>query len=48
MRHAKVLENEAMNKMIDDAHNLSLLLTEHQCTEVMTKLMLIQKQIRQT
>ncbi len=28
-RHAKVLENEAMNKMIDDAHDLSLLLTEH-------------------
>ncbi len=28
-RHAKVLENEVMNKMIDDAHNLSLSLTEH-------------------
>jgi len=42
-RHAKVLENEVMNKMIDDTHDLSLLLTEHQCTEVMMKLMLIQK-----
>jgi len=41
MRHAEVLENEVMNKMIDDAHDLSLLLTEHQCTEVMTRLMLI-------
>jgi len=29
MRHAEVLENEVMNKMIDDAHDLSLLLTEH-------------------
>ncbi len=29
MRHAKVLENEAINKMINDAHDLSLLLTEH-------------------
>ncbi len=29
MKHAKILENEAMNKMIDDAHNLSLSLTEH-------------------
>ncbi len=48
MRHAKVLENEVMNKMIDNAHDLSLLLTEHQCTEVMTRLMLIQKQIKQT
>ncbi len=48
MRHAEVLKNEAMNKMIDDAHDLSLLLTEHQRTEVMTRLMLIQKQIRQT
>ncbi len=45
-RYAKVLENEVMNKMIDDAHDLSLLLTEHQCTEMMIKLMLIQKQIR--
>ncbi len=48
MRHAEVFKNKAMNKMINDAHNLSLLLTEHQCTEVMTRLMLIQKQIRQT
>jgi len=38
MKHAEVLENEVMNKMIND---LSLLLTEHQCTEVMTRLMLI-------
>ncbi len=43
MRHAEVLENEVMNKMIDDAHDLSLLLTEHQRIEVMTRLMLIQK-----
>ncbi len=48
IKHAEVLENEAMNKMIDDAHDLFLLLIEHQCTEVMTRLMLIQKQIRQT
>jgi len=48
MRHAKVLENEAMNKMIDDAHDLSLSLTECQRIEVTTRLMLIQKQIRQT
>ncbi len=45
-RHAEVLENKAMNKMIDDAYELSLLLTEHQCTEVMMRLILIQKQIR--
>ncbi len=47
-RHAEVLENEAMNKMTDDAYNLSLLLTEHQHTEVITRLILIHKQIRQT
>jgi len=46
MRHAKVLKNKVMNKMIDDTHDLSLLLTEHQRTEVTMKLMLIQKQIR--
>jgi len=46
MRHAEVLENEAMNKMIDDAYDLSLLLIEHQRIEVMTRLTLIQKQIR--
>jgi len=46
MRHAEVLENEVMNKMTDDAHDLSLLLTEHQRIEVITRLMLIQKQIR--
>ncbi len=46
MKHAEVLENEAMNKIIDDAHDLSLLLTEHQCIKMMTRLMLIQKQIR--
>ncbi len=45
-RHAEVLENEAINKMTDDAHNLSLLLTEHQHTEMMIRLTLIQKQIR--
>jgi len=48
MRHAEVLENEAINKMTDDAHDLSLSLIEHQRTEVMTRLTLIQKQIRQT
>ncbi len=45
-KHAEVLKNEAMNKMINDAHDLSLLLTEHQRTEVMMRLTLIQKQIR--
>ncbi len=45
-RYAEILENEVMNKMIDDAYDLSLLLTEFQCTEVATRLMLIQKQIR--
>ncbi len=34
--------------MTDDAHDLSLSLTEHQRIEVMTRLTLIQKQIRQT
>ena len=29
MRHTKVLKNEEMNKMTDDAHDLSLLFTEH-------------------
>ncbi len=29
MRYAEVLENEVMNKIIDDAYDLSLLLTEH-------------------
>jgi len=48
VRHAEVLKNEAINKMIDDAHDLSLLLTEHQHIEVMMRLILIQKQIRQT
>jgi hypothetical protein len=43
MRHAEVLENKAMNKMIDDAYDLSLLLTEHQHTEVTMKLTFIQK-----
>jgi len=28
-KYAEVLENEEMNKMIDDAHDLSLLFTEH-------------------
>jgi len=45
-KHAEILKNEAMNKMIDDAHDLFLLLTEHQSIEVMMKLTLIQKQIR--
>jgi hypothetical protein len=48
MKHAEILENEVMNKMTDDAHDLSLSLTEHQRIEVMTRLTLIQKQIRQT
>jgi len=47
-KHAKVLENEAANKMIDDVHELFLLLIEHQCIEMTTRLILIQKQIRQT
>jgi len=46
MKHAEILENEVMNKMIDDAHDLFLLLTEHQRIEVITRLMLIQKQIK--
>jgi len=41
--HAEVLENEAANKMIDDAYELSLLLIKHQRTEMITRLMLIQK-----
>ena len=45
-KYAKVLENEAINKMIDDVHDLSLLLTKCQRTEVMTRLTFIQKQIR--
>jgi len=28
-KYAEVLENEAANKMIDDTHDLFLLLTEH-------------------
>ncbi len=48
LKHAEVLENEAANKMINDVHKLSLLLIEHQRTEMMIQLMLIQKQIRQT
>ena len=46
MKHAEVLKNEVMNKIINDEHDLSLLLTENQRTEVMMRLMLIQKQIR--
>jgi len=34
--YAEVLENEAANKMTDDAHKLFLLLIEHQRTEMMT------------
>ncbi len=47
-RYAKVLENEATDKMTDDVHKLSLSLIEHQRTKIATQLMLIQKQIRQT
>ncbi len=43
MKYTEVLENEVMNKMTDDAHNLSLLLIKHQCIEVMMRLTLIQK-----
>jgi len=32
--YAEVLENEAADKMTDDAHELSLLLIEHQRTEI--------------
>jgi len=46
--HAEVFKNEAADKMIDDAHELSLSLIEHQRTEMTTRLTLIQKQIRQT
>jgi len=35
-KYTEVLENEAANKMIDDAHELSLLLIEHQRTEMIT------------
>jgi hypothetical protein len=41
--YAEVLENEAADKMIDDAYKLSLLLIEHQRIEIMTQLTLIQK-----
>jgi len=34
--HAKVLENEAANKMTDDAYELSLSLIKHQRIEMMT------------
>jgi len=34
-KHAEVFENEAADKMTDDAHELSLLLIEHQCIEMM-------------
>jgi hypothetical protein len=34
--HAEVLENEAADKMIDDAHELFLSLIKHQRTEMMT------------
>jgi len=33
--YAEVLENEAVNKMTDDVHELSLLLIEHQRIEMM-------------
>jgi len=35
-KYVEVLENEAADKMIDDVHELSLLLIKHQCTEIMT------------
>jgi len=35
-KHAKVLENEAADKMINNAYELSLLLIKHQRTEMMT------------
>ncbi len=47
-RHARMLENKVINKMIDDVHKLSLLLIEHQRTKITTWLILIQKQIKQT
>jgi len=34
-KYAEVLENEAVNKMTDDVHELSLLLIEHQRIEMM-------------
>jgi len=34
--HAEVLENEAADKMTDDAHELSLSLIEHQRIEMTT------------
>ncbi len=46
--YAEVLENKAANKMIDDAYELSLLLIKHQRTEIMMRLTLIQKQVKQT
>jgi len=35
-KHAEVFENKAADKMIDNVHELSLLLIEHQCIEMMT------------
>jgi len=34
--HAEVLENEAADKMTDDAHELFLSLIKHQCIKMMT------------
>jgi len=34
--YTEMFENEASNKMIDNAHELSLLLIEHQRIEMMT------------
>jgi len=34
-KHAEVLKNEAADKMINDAYELSLLLIKHQCIEMM-------------
>ena len=40
-KHAEVLENKMINKIIDDVHDLSLLLIEYQCIEVIMRLTLI-------
>jgi len=34
-KYTEMLENEAADKIIDDAYELSLLLIEHQCIEMM-------------
>ncbi len=47
-RHARMLKNKAIDKMIDDVHKLSLSLIKHQRTKIVTWLTLIQKQVKQT